>query len=142
MTRLRLQHFPDVTIRQRSVAQENSAHAALLDVSRRASRIAYLGSSGAAFLQSGIRGWAVEAPDSDPRLAPHRHLPESVVQEDEWRKLSPDWFRDRLARGLDAVLIERGGPLDRRDVVGWGIAAGLSVSPEPPAGYILLLRRP
>src|SRR4051812_19369869 len=31
MTRLRLQHFPDVTIRPRSVAQENSAHAALLD---------------------------------------------------------------------------------------------------------------
>jgi protein ImuB len=31
MTRLRLQHFPEVTIRQRSVAQENSAHAALLD---------------------------------------------------------------------------------------------------------------
>src|SRR5882672_8787713 len=31
MTRLRLQHFPDVTIRQRSVPQENSAHAALLD---------------------------------------------------------------------------------------------------------------
>ncbi len=31
MTRLRLQHFPDVTVRQRSVPQENSAHAALLD---------------------------------------------------------------------------------------------------------------
>jgi protein ImuB len=31
MTRLRLQHFPEVTIRQRSMAQENSAHAALLD---------------------------------------------------------------------------------------------------------------
>jgi protein ImuB len=31
MTRLRLQHFPDVTVRQRSVMQEDSAHAALLD---------------------------------------------------------------------------------------------------------------
>src|SRR4029077_7626754 len=31
MTRLRLQHFPEITIRQRSVAQEKSAHAALLD---------------------------------------------------------------------------------------------------------------
>ena len=31
MTRLRLQHFPEVTTRQKSVGQENSAHAALLD---------------------------------------------------------------------------------------------------------------
>ncbi len=117
------------------------ARSALLDVTKRASRIAYLGSSGTTFLQSGIRGWVVEAPDVDARLAPRRHLPESVVREEEWRKLSADWFRDRVARGLDAALIERGGPLDRPDVLGWARSAGLYDPPTQPPGYILLLRR-
>jgi hypothetical protein len=122
-------------------SRELLARSALLDVTKRASRIAYLGSSGATFLQSGIRGWIVEIPDSDARLAPRRHLPESVLQEEEWRKLSADWFRDRVARGLDAALIERGGQLDRPDVLRWGRTAGLNESPEPPPGYILLLPR-
>jgi hypothetical protein len=138
---------PDAVVRLIDFKRDNPdsrellARSALLEVTKRASRIAYLGSSGAPFLQSGIRGWVVEAPDPDARLAPHRHLPESVAREDEWRKLSAGWFRDRVARGLDAALIERGGPLDRADVLLWGRAAGLEDAADPPAGYILLLRR-
>jgi hypothetical protein len=116
------------------------ARSALLEVTKKASRIAYLGSS-ATFLQSGIRGWFVETRDADSHIATRRHLPERVAAEEEWRKLSADWFRDRVGRGLDAVLIERGGPLDRPDVIAWARSAGLADAPQPPAGYVLLIRR-
>jgi hypothetical protein len=112
---------------------------ALAGLRNRASLVAYLGNSWSPLLELGMRGWVVEAPSADRGAdGKRRHVPESVVRAEEWRQLSADWFRQRLARGMEAVLVERGGPLDTEEVLDWARTAGLRDAPRHPAGYILL----
>jgi hypothetical protein len=112
---------------------------ALEGLQNRASLVAYLGNSWSPLLELGMRGWVVEAPSADRGAdGKRRHVPESVVRAEEWRQLSADWFRQRLARGMEAVLVERGGPLDTEEVLDWARTAGLRDAPRHPAGYILL----
>ncbi len=120
---------------------------ALLGLKNRASFVAYLGYPDApvAFSELGMRGWVVAAPPADPikriLAAKRRHVPASVLSEEEWRQLSVNWFRERLNRGMDAVLIESGGTLDTPQVLRWARTAGLHDATDQPPGYILLLRR-
>jgi hypothetical protein len=118
--------------------------AALLGVKNRASFVAYIGSPpGAeiAFTELGMRGWVVGIPEVDPSLTPQRsHIPASVAREDEWRRVSENWFRERANRGMDAVLIEVAGTPNTPEIVQRAEAGGLHVAPEDTPGYILLLR--
>jgi hypothetical protein len=98
--------------------------------------VGYLGASWLPFVELGFRGWVVDPPPAGNR--PSR-LPESVQRAEEWRHLSERWFRDRLARGMDAVLIERGGAFDSPEVLLWARTAGLRDAREQPSGHILLV---
>jgi len=120
-------------------ARDELERAALLGVKNRASFVAYIGTPpGAeiAFCQLGMRGWVVGIPVVD--LTPH--VPLSVIREEEWRRISVEWFRERLNRGMSAVLIEAAGTPNSPEVVQWAEAAGLHEVPEDTPGYILLLK--
>jgi hypothetical protein len=104
---------------------------------KRALFVAYLGYGLRPFLDLDMRGWVVEA-DSTAR-AQRRHLPESIIRAGEQFQLNEHWFRERLDRGMDAVLIERGGAFDTVDVLQWARSAGLRDAEDHPAGHILLL---
>src|SRR5208283_3238626 len=122
-------------------AREILGRSALLGLRNRASFVAYLG-NGSSFGELGMRGWVVEAPPVDQSFSEkHEHVPASVLREKEWRQLSANWFSERLNRGMDAVLIERGGTLDTPEVLQWAKTAGLVDATEQPPGYILLVRR-
>jgi len=122
-------------------AREILGRSALLGLRNRASFVAYLG-NWSSLGELGMRGWVVEAPPVDQSLSEkHQHVPASVLREEEWRQLSANWFSERLNRGMDAVLIERGGTLDTPEVLQWAKTAGLVDATEQPPGYILLLRR-
>jgi hypothetical protein len=108
--------------------------------SKRALFVAYLGNGLRPFLDLDMRGWVVEA-DSTAR-AQRRHLPESIIRAGEQFQLSEHWFRERLARGMDAALIERAGAFDTVDVLQWARSAGLRDATNHPAGHILLLAPP
>jgi hypothetical protein len=121
-------------------ARDESARHAIVETAKRATLVAYLGGATSPFLESGIRGWAVEAPSEDQAMVERRkHLPESVLRQEDWRQLDEAWFRDRIRRGLGAVLVERGGTLDNPKVLGWAQDAGLREAGDPPGGHRLLL---
>ena len=100
--------------------REQQAHAALLDWTKRASLIAYLGSSGAPFLQSGIRGWIGRGPGFGPQT---RAAPASArvrcsgrgMAETERRLVSRS-SRTRVGRCLDRARRTAGSA--RRSPVG------------------------
>jgi hypothetical protein len=101
--------------------------------------VGYLGNQWLPLLDLHLRGWAVDAPSPDPRENQRRsRVPVSVVRAEERFRLSADWFRDRLARGMDALLIERGGPFDNPEVLGWARTAGLQPAGVQPPGHMLL----
>ena len=117
--------------------------AALRGLKNRVSFVAYIGSPGAeiAFSELGMRGWVVVMPAVDPDLNPKmRHIPASVLREAEWRRISVNWFREHLNRGMGAVLIETAGTPNTPEIVQWAETAGLHDVPEDTPGYILLLK--
>jgi hypothetical protein len=123
-------------------ARDIQARSALLGLRDRTSFVAYLGNSGwNAFTELGMRGWVVTAPPAAGRFAERQiqKIPASVLRQLPWRQLSSNWFRERLSRGTDAVLIERGGTWDTPEVLGWARAAGLCDGTAQPPGFILLL---
>jgi hypothetical protein len=133
-------HFraPASVIDQRKIL----ARSALLGLKNRASFVAYLGNDEGEFFELGMRGWLVGAPPADQGVADRkRHVPASVINAEEWRQLSVNWFSEHLNRGMDAVLIESGETLDTPEVLGWARTAGLDDANQHPPGYILLLRR-
>jgi hypothetical protein len=140
---------PPVHFRAPSPASDARAvlcRTALLGLKNRATFVAYLGYPEApiAFSELGMRGWVVAAPPTDPveRILETKrlHMPASVLNEQEWRRLSANWFSDLMNRGMDALLIESGGTLDTPQILSWARTAGLRDATEHPPGYILLLR--
>jgi len=107
-----------------------------------ASFVAYLGNAWQPFLDLDMRGWVVETASTGPPELRRSHLTESLIRVEERLQLSEHWFRERLDRGMDAVLIERGGPFDTDDVLDWARGAGLRDAKEQPPGHILLLAPP
>lgn len=67
--------------------------------------VAYFGDADVKFHELGVRGWIVHSPNP-----PNRHLPARVIAAEEWRRVGPDWFQDRIRRGLTTLLLERRSP--------------------------------
>ena len=118
------------------------ARSALLVLKDKTSFVVYLGSSGwNVFTESGMRGWVVKAPEDRQFYETHiPHIPASVLRQLEWRQLSAAWLRQRVNRGMDAVLVQRGGPWDTLDLLQWAGTARLRDATEQPPEYILLLK--
>jgi len=115
------------------------SRAALADLKgQRVSFVGYLGNSWMPLLDLDMRGWVVEAPTNDQDDQRHSRVPITVIRAEERFRLSADWFRDRLARGMGALLIERGGPFDKPEVIEWAREAGLRPASVQPPGHILL----
>jgi hypothetical protein len=103
--------------------------------------IAYLGDSGgSAFSTLGLRGWIVSGPMT-AEAAAHTHLPPSVLEVLEARRVGPAWFRERLGRGMAAAVIEQQSTWDVPVVLSWAREAGLEVS-DTSYGHVLLVPRP
>lgn len=67
--------------------------------------LAYFGDKTSSFLDSGLRGWIIASPNL--ASAKSQRLLESVVAQQEWRRVNKDWLQDRVRRGMRLIVVER-----------------------------------
>jgi hypothetical protein len=83
--------------------------------------IAYFGDSDVNFQELGLRGWAVGSPSPAERA----HVPETILAAAEWRRVGPEWIRDRIRRGMTFLVLDRSSKWNNEVFLRTLIATGL-----------------